>query len=175
MKYFGVIQVFALALLAVLLTSCSSTAPSTTARRFNEGASANMVLRSYTWNSIHMTRPDTREGGYLPLMSRDEVAREVARRQVPRDLAVVTIGAAYGPDQLAVLARDWKQFLAAQGFRRVVILRSGFKQEIDGLLVVDDSVIAGANDTPGNIAAPFAAVPTATGADAAYPPITANR
>lgn len=174
MKVPGFICIFALAALAGLSTSCS-TAPVSTGRRFNEAASATMVLRFYRWDSIYMTRPDTREGGFLPLLSRDEVAREAVRRQVPRDLAVVTIGSTYGPDQLIILARDWKQFLAGQGFRRVVILRSSSKKQIDGLPVVDDSAIAGANDTPGNSLVSFAAVPPAARADAAHSPIAANR
>ncbi len=174
MKYFGSITVFALAVLAMLFTSCSSTGPVTATRRFQDGASASMVLRFYSWNSIYMTRPDTREGGFLPLMSRDEVASEAARRQVPRDLAVVTIGATYGPDQLVILAREWKKTLSEQGFRRVVILRAGLKQEINGLPVFDDSAMSGMNEATGKIA-PFATVPAATGAHVANPSITANR
>ena len=175
MKNFGLVRAFALVVLAALFVSCASTSPQAASRRFQEGSSVTMVLRFYSWNSIYMTRPDTREGGFLPLMSRDEIAREAARREVPRDLAVVTIGSTYSPDQLKLLARDWKQFLAAQGFRRVVILRSGFKQEIDGLIVVADSAIADPNGTPEKTPSTLATVPATAGTDVANSSITAIR
>jgi hypothetical protein len=175
MKYFGYIRAFVVIVLAALFVSCASTSTSTASRRFQEGSSVTMVLRFYSWNSIYMTRPDTREGGFLPLMGRDEIGREVVRRNVPRDLAVVTIGSTYSPDQLRLLARDWKQFLAAQGFQRVVILRSGFKQEIDGLIVVTDSAIPDPNDTPGKTPSTLATVPAAPGPDVANSSITAIR
>ena len=175
MKISGLVRAFALLVLAALVVSCASTSPQTASRRFTEGNSVTLVLRFYSWSSIYMTRPDTREGGFLPLMGRDEIAREVVRRDVPRDLAVVTIGSTYSPDQLKLLARDWKQFLAAQGFRRVVILRSGFKQEIDGLIVVADSAIADANETPEKIPRALATVPATAGTDVANSSLTANR
>jgi hypothetical protein len=162
-----------LASMAGLLASCSSLAPEakTSHGRFNEAASANLVLRFYSWDSIHMTRPDTRENGFLPLLDRESVTRELGRPDLGHDLAVVVMGFMFTAAQELELFHDWKAFLVGErGFRRVVLVRASFKNEIDGLPVLFDSAMAAAYDDQPKVAATVAALPAAVGADVADSP-----
>lgn len=158
-----------LAAVAGLMASCSLVPPdaTNTGARFHDGASANMVVRFYSWDSIHMTRPDTRENGFLPLLNREGVARELGRPEVGRDLAVVVLGYLYSTDQETQLFQDWKALLGERGFRRVVLVRAGHQYEIEGLIIVRDSAIAAADDQQRKVAATFAAIPATARADVA--------
>jgi hypothetical protein len=159
-----------LASVAGLLVSCSSVAPkATTSRsRFHEGASANLVLRFYSWDSIHMTRPDTRENGFLPLLDRASVTRQLGRPDLQRDLAVVVMGFMFTAAEESALFHDWKAFLVDErGFRRVVLVRASFKNEIDGLPILYDSAMAAAYDDQPKVAATIAALAATARADVA--------
>lgn len=154
-----------LALLGCLLisTSCSTLSPG----RFYDGKSAEVILQFFGWESIYMTRPDTRQAGFLPLLSRDQVEQELKQRNIPRNLAVVVIGNTYSQVQVAQLAAEWKALLHKQGFRRVVLLRAGAGDGIDGLPIIEDSVISSAHDTQSRTST-IASLPPAAGADAAH-------
>lgn len=115
-----------------------------------------------------MTRPDIRQDGFLPVLTRDQIARELQHRVVQRDAAVVLIGYSYSGTQLAALANDWKQLLADLGFKRVVLLRGGGKK-IEGLPVIEDAAVSSANVTQGR-AATLAALPPAPEMDAGQSP-----
>jgi len=169
MKKFQYLRWVLLASVVALMPSCSSVFPdgAGTRARFHDGAAANVVVRFYSWDLIHMTRPDTRENGFLPLLNREGVAHELGRPDVGRDLAVVVMGYLYSIDQEAQLFQDWKALLGERGFRRVVLVRAGHRDEIDGLIIVRDSAIAAANDEQRTVAATFAALPAAAGADVA--------
>ena len=145
MRISSCIRLAMLASVVWFVASCAHTPVTVTdtGRRFHEGASANAVLHYYRWDSIYMLRPDTREGGFLPLLSREDVARELDQRNVGRDFAVVIVGYRYSPEQQAGLIRDWDAFLNDRGFRRVVILRAGADGQINGLPILHDSAIAG--------------------------------
>src|SRR6266516_1423041 len=136
-----------LASVAWLVGSCASVGPKQTASetlpRFHDGATADMVLRFFTWDSIYMTKPDPRSDGFLPLYARDDIGREVKRRNINRNTAVVMILFYRDPVQVAQLSREWTTYLNEQGFRRVVILHAGPGTDIDGLPVLHDSTIAG--------------------------------
>jgi len=158
-----------LTLTAGLLVSCGSLTPEATKARgrFREGASANLVLRFYSWDSIHMTRPDTREGGFLPLLNREGVARKLDRPDLGHDLAVVVMGFMFTAAQEKALFHDWEAMLSEHGFRRVVLLRANLKKEIDGLPILYDSAMAAAYDDQHKFAATFAALPASVGANVA--------
>lgn len=158
-----------LVLLSGLLVSCGSLSTAKKGARFHDGASANVVVRFYDWDSIHIVRPDVREGGYLPLLDRDGVARTLGHVNVGNDLAVVVLGYMLSNAQEAEMIGFWNTLLREHGFRRVVMLRAGFKDEIDGLLIVHDSAMTAAHDQSGKGAATFAALPTPVGADVAHP------
>lgn len=137
-----------LASVAALLASCSSVSSDGTGTRarFHDGASANVVVRFYGWDLIQIIRPDTRENGFLPLLNRASVVRELGRPDIGRDLAVVVMGSLYSLDQETQLFQDWKALLAGRGFRRLVMVRAGHKDEIDGLIIVRDSALAAPDD-----------------------------
>jgi len=174
-----------LASVAWLLGSCASVGPKQTASeavpRFHDGATADLVLRFFTWNSIYMTKPDIREGGFRPLYARDDIGREVKRRNINRNTAVVVMSLLYrDPVQVAQLSQEWTTYLNAQGFRRVVILHAGPGPDIDGLPVLRDSTIAGVNvaainDEHLRAGSANATVPAAAGADVAHPSGSAVR
>jgi hypothetical protein len=158
-----------MALLAGLATSCASFQQTATAPRFYEGAAADVVVRFYAWDSINIMRPDVRENGFLPLLDRDGAVRKLERPDIGRGLAVVVLGNLLTSAQESELIRDWDALLIERGFRRVVLLRAGSKDKINGLLVVHDSAMAAANDERTRVAETFAAVTSPAGADVAHP------
>jgi hypothetical protein len=158
-----------LASVAGLLTSCSSLDPEATSTRgrFRDGAAANLVVRYYSWDSIHIMRPDTRENGFLPSLNREGVVRQLARPDLERDLAVVVMGFMFSKAQETALFHDWESLLGEHGFRRVVLVRAGSKNEIDGLPILYDSARAAAYDDQTKLAASVTALPAAARADVA--------
>ena len=140
-----------------------------------------MVLRFFTWDSIYMTKPDPRAGGFLPLYARDDIGREVKRRNISRNTAVVVMSLFYhDPVQVAQLSQAWTTYLNEQGFRRVVILYAGPGPDTDGLPVLNDSTIAGVhvaaiNDKQPRVGSANATVAPAAGADVANPSGSAVR
>jgi hypothetical protein len=172
MKKIKCVQCALIACLSVLVVSCSTPSTGTAVRqqRFHDGSSVSVVLHFYRWDSIYMTRPDTRQAGFLPLFNREQVARELRHRALKRGLAVVAVSSNYTPDQIPGISRDWRKLLAEQGFQRVVILRAGATKEIDGLIILEDSGISAADDTQWKFNDAVAARPSAAGADVAYSP-----
>lgn len=154
----------------LLVAGCSTASSGRSSQKFfHDSETVSVVLHFYRWDSIYMTRPDTRQAGFLPVLTRDQVSRELRHRAMRRDAAVVVVGYTYSDDQMTSLVRDWKQLLNAQGFRRVVLLRAGAGKQIDGLPVIEDSGISFGHDAPGHTAT-FAALPlpSAAGADVAH-------
>ena len=130
----------ALLLATGVLVSCVSSPRGADNRpRFHEAASANIVLRHYRWEQIHIMQPQYREDGFLIALSRDTVGPAVDRLAVRRDLAVVILGWGYEEQDLAGLVTDWENLLLRQGFKRIVCLRAGADKKIDGLLIIDDT------------------------------------
>lgn len=147
--------------LLVGLMSFSTSCSTVSLGRFYEEKSANVILEFYGWEAIYMTRPDTRQDGYLPLLSRAQVEHELGNRVMPHDLAVVVIGNTYSATQVPQLAGEWKQLLGERGFRRVVFLRAGTGKRINGLPIIEDSIISSADDPHGRPCT-LVTMPTAT-------------
>ncbi|MCX8089424.1 MAG: hypothetical protein N3I86_00590 [Verrucomicrobiae bacterium] len=168
-----------LAAALVGLTSCSLTPPEagTTGARFYEGDKANLVIRFYSWNSIQITRPNTREAGFLPLFDREGAVKRLDQLQIGRDLAVVVLGSMFSRAQEQEIIQQWHQILDPRGFRRLVLLRAGFRDDINGLRIVYDSGMnrADAPPAPIPVARSFAQVATATGAHVAHSSGTSGR
>jgi hypothetical protein len=162
---------FGLALLCFMFAGCETTAPRAEARlRFHESASADLILRFNRWHAIYMMRPETGAGGFLPILNRADLERDLKAQRLEHNLAVVIVGAPFSPEQEAKLARDWDALLAGDGFRRVVLLQAGLGKDTDGLLILHDSGIAAAHDQPVTVTSAHAALPAAARADAAHPP-----
>ena len=169
-----IINFLALAFLSVFLGGCAST-QSARLKRFNESAAVNVELRFFRWDSIYMTRPDTRENGFLPLMNASQVAAEIRRRNLKRDLVAVVVGYSYDETQTSAIAEQWQKYLAAQNFKRVVVLRAGGGNSIDGLPILRDLAINPGDAPKAFDPAKLATLPAAIGTDAANPPIAANK
>ena len=160
---------FGLWFVCLLLAGCETTGPQAVAqKRFRDGAAADLILRFNRWDTIHMLRPDSRQAGFLPILTRTDVERELKTRSMGQNLAVVVIGLLCSREQEAELAREWDALLLGNGFRRVVLLRTGPGKDIDGLLIVHDSGIAAGHETPAATATNRPR-PPATRADAAHP------
>lgn len=162
------------AVLLALGAGCSTSSRWQSSRFFHDDETVSLVLHFYRWDSIYMTRPDTRQAGFLPVLNRDQIARELRHRAMRRHTAVVVVGFVHSDMQLTNLAQDWKKLLSEQGFRRVVLLRGGGGKRIDGLPVIEDSAISSGHDTETRVAR-IAALAPATGAHAAHSPGPASR
>ncbi len=142
---------------ALLATSCATTG-------FKDARRTDLELRFYTWDSISITKPDTRENGFMPVYQVSELSERLARLNVPRELAVVVVVNNYDEKQAAGIGAKFKNHLGAQGFKRVVALRGGDQMPIAGLPIAFDSAISSGHGQPGFT---DAAPPTAAGADVA--------
>jgi len=158
-----------LVLLTATAVSCSSLTSENAAVRFRDGAWANVVVRFYGWDSIQIMRPDVREDGFLPMLNRENVTEKLDQTIVQHDLAVVVFGYMHTNAEEVQLIRDWNTLLQERGFKRVVLLRAGFKDKIDGLPIVSDSAMSAAHDEPEKYAATLAALSAPVGANVAYP------
>ena len=135
---------------AVFLSGCETAPlqPVDTRPRFHESADASVILHFHRWDTINMLRPDTREGGFLPFFDRDGMRRALVAHHFGRTLAVVVLGHSFSNEFETELVRDWNAFLFSEGFQRVVLLRSGFSKDIDGLIIIHDSGVAAAHEEP---------------------------
>lgn len=162
------------------LSSCSLTPPDQAGLGppFREGDAAALIVRFYGWNSIQIMRPDTRENGFLPVLDREGVvARLRSLQKADRNLAVVVLGAMFSKTQEQEIIQQWHQIVDPCGYPRLVVLRAGFKDNINGLRVVYDSAMnrADAPPTDGPALRAFAQIAAAAGADGAHSPGAAVR
>jgi hypothetical protein len=146
MKAMNCVRLAVLTFFVCFVVSCAHppVLEADTLPRFHEGAAADVVVRFSRWNTIFILRPDTRQGGFLPIFNREDVAHWVDRPDIRHDLAVVLVGFSYSPEQEEELFSAWKSLLGEHGFRRIVMLRAGLNNKIDGLPILHDSAIADA-------------------------------
>jgi hypothetical protein len=108
--------------------------------RFTNARSADLVLRFASWNCIFITKPRTRDNGFQPIFSRQNVLTMVQRVTDRRGLATVIFHADRQGEELSHDTREWVALLQAAGFQRVVILRDQFDSEqLDGSEILEDS------------------------------------
>lgn len=108
--------------------------------RFTEAASANVVLQFNSWDYIFLMHPEYRENGFLRQVKREELGLAFTRLGVKKNLAVVILGWNYEPATLAKLVDEWKAVLTVHGFQRIVCLRPGTGSELNGCVIIDDSL-----------------------------------
>ena len=143
----------ALFFIGALLSSCASheisshsanQATTDVVRHFHEAKAANVVLQFSSWEYTFLLRPRYDDNGFLLQVPRDKVKEVLRQVGVPkRELAVVVVGWSYSPEQLRQLVADWKIILGGCGFQRVVVIKSRGSKELDGALVIDDSILSG--------------------------------
>lgn len=140
-----------LPLLSLFFAGCSTPNYYTgaeTGARFHDASSANVVLRFTSWDYTFLVQPEFREDGYYRQLRHDDIAPTIKELNVPHDLAVVTVGWGWTPEQLRTITAEWESMLANCGFRRVVVIRATMNSQIDGALIVDDSLASNTTSRP---------------------------
>ena len=134
-----------LAAVLLLASSCASHGPkSGIGRKFDEAASADLILRYCSDQTIFMLKPDGHEGVFYRIFDRDEICALDASRAGGRNLAVVVIGFNRTPAVESQIMDKWTATLADLNYRRVVFLRFRENEAVDGMRVVDERNLAAA-------------------------------
>jgi hypothetical protein len=120
----------------LLLTSCSTPrSPWAALPRFNEQDQANLVVRYYSDDTSYVLKPQTTDGPFLTILSKDAVL-DVAKQQPGRQLAVVILIHYGAPSEAEAVEQNWKSLLAGAGYQRVVFLRASNGMRVNGLPVL---------------------------------------
>jgi hypothetical protein len=127
----------------VLVSGCETAQWSSESRRyFNEAEQADVVLRFARWDYISISRPEYRRDGFLQQLRREQLSQAFDQLGARRDTAIVVVGWTYQDEVLNQVVSDWRSVLKQCGFRRMVCLRGGDRDNINGLPVLDDSSLA---------------------------------
>jgi hypothetical protein len=129
------------ALATLLFSSCASSPGSHV--RFHDQAACDAIVRFSGWNLITINKPDTREAGFLPLYHFAETEKVLARPDFPHHLAAVICGTLASDSQEAETQQKWSALLGAIGYERVVFLRAGARDQVNGLEVIKDLPLGG--------------------------------
>jgi hypothetical protein len=121
----------------VFLVSCKSINQEPVSPKFHDDFSADVVFIYYSESSIFITIPDTRENGFLPLLTWGDIEYRLNNKGVNRNFAIIVIG------QLAIieqrmLINNLQNKLINMGFRRVVCLLCDGGTKVDGLIILND-------------------------------------
>jgi hypothetical protein len=135
-------------LAALLLCSCASTQTATQVR-FHDQANCDAIVRFSNWNLITINKPDTRQDGFLPLLQLPEAEKVLARPDFPHRLAVVICGSYLSTREEAELQSKWAATFGGFGYQRVVFLRAGFHDQVNGLPVIKEIPLGTAQLTGG--------------------------
>ena len=126
----------------LLLTSCATSPKTAQGPKFYEETAANLVIRYSSDHAIFRLKPDGHQGPFYQIFTRQQLCEADARRVGQRDLAVVLIGWQWTPELDRQIKQGWVDSLGKLNYRRVVILRSGDSDQVNGLRVVEDRQIA---------------------------------
>jgi hypothetical protein len=137
MKFKSLIGCAAASLAALIFSSCA-TDPRDGQARFHQRDECDAIVRFSSWELITINKPDTREEGYLPLYHFAEAERVLARPDFPHRLAVVICGSFLSNNQEAELQTKWAASFGGLGYQRVVFLRAGYRNQVNGLHVIRD-------------------------------------
>jgi hypothetical protein len=124
----------ALILGAIMLCSCAT--DQNRVVRFQQEEQTDVVVHFLDWKSISITRPDTSEGGFLPLYDKAQAEDRLQHLETGRGLAVVTYSYTLGPVQEAEAVDYWTRTFTDLGFERLVFLRARGGRSINGLAVL---------------------------------------
>ena len=149
MKYLNLLRYPAALLAALLLSSCAST-PEGSHARFHDQADCDAIVLFSSWDLITISKPDTRENGFLPLYRFAEAQKVLARPDYPHHLAVVICGALRSDSQEADLRKKWSDLFTELGYQRAVFLEAGSRGQVNGLMVIEDRQLGGARIAAGN-------------------------
>jgi hypothetical protein len=127
-----------------LLNGCQSAKPNPLAnlKRFQEADQATAVFKYDSWDYIFMLQPPVMEGGYRRILKVEDLRPVILSHGVSRDLAVVLLGWQYTPADHYRLGQRWNEVLKAEGFQRVVCVKTVNEKKINGSPIVYDSALA---------------------------------
>lgn len=132
-------MLFGLACVAGLLASCAlEPEGGGTMGKFYEADSANLIIRYASDNTIYRLKPESREGPFYRLFTRDMVCAEAAATAGPRDLAVIVIGFNHSLEVEHQIIAGWVEALRGLHYHRVVFLRARNSEQVDRLHVISD-------------------------------------
>jgi hypothetical protein len=130
--------------LCLVLTACTTTAPSGPAARQQE--EANLVVNFQSWNSISFIKPDiTGTAGTLTVrpktFTREGVVKLLRNLKVPRDFVVVVLDRRHEPDPMVAKGGmdGIQDFFQGLGFRRIVIQDGSAFGRTDGTPILPDT------------------------------------
>ena len=109
---------------------------------FRDAAQVNAVLRFSSWDYTFLVKPHYSENGFLQQVGRDNLDQVFENLNVPRGTAVVMVGWTYRGQALDDVVAGWKTILGSCGFQRVVILRADNEKQLNGAIIVDDSILS---------------------------------
>lgn len=125
---------------ALMLVSCAQTPRvAQTGPRFHEFTAADVVFRCYRWEHVNIAHPTYREDGFMIQVSANQLEPALERLRVGRNMAVVVLGWGYNQEDLDRLTTDWCAVLRGHGFKRIVCLRAGGQNQVDGLPIITDT------------------------------------
>jgi hypothetical protein len=130
----------------VIFTSSCATSTNTFSQiddgnpHFHDDGSVNAVLQFSSWDYTFLVRPQYAEGGYLQQVRRENIDKVFDRMKIRRGTAVVVVGWTYNGEVLDKVVSDWKTILGGCGFQRVVVLRAQLGDNLNGSIIVDDSI-----------------------------------
>ena len=121
---------------AVGLYSACTTAPEYGLGKFHDEKSADVVVHYLNWTSISITKPDTSEGGYLPMYDKAGAEAKLRSLSTRRGLAVVTCAYTLGPDRETEAQQYWIKTFSDLGFRHITFVRANRDRSVDGCAIM---------------------------------------
>lgn len=137
----------AISLAPLFLSACATTTPRQA--HFHQQDSCDAIVRFSSWDLITINKPDTREQGFLPLYKQPQAEQVLARTDVGRNLAVVICGSLFSLREEANLQEKWAGIFGGLGYQRVIFLRAGFHDQVNGLPIIREMPLGGAQFTGG--------------------------
>jgi len=130
-----------LPILALALAGCAAPRQVVNGPRFHDQSKVNAVLRFSSWDYTFLVKPYYSENGFLQQVRRDDLDRVFDRLNVPRGTAVVMVGWTQ-TEPIGRVVSEWKTALGGCGFQRVVFLRADNERELNGSIIIDDSILS---------------------------------
>lgn len=157
-----------MAVIAMMGTSCATI-------NFKPVATVDLELRFNTWESVCITKPDTRENGFIPVLTGPETLQAIQHLEISRRFAAIVVGNSYDAAQARNIGAQWFQQLAVLGFERVIVLRGSDAFPIARLPIVYDSAISSGDDKKSRRRYSHAPTSSAARTDAAHSSIVTVR
>jgi hypothetical protein len=125
---------------ALFLSSCA-TDPSGPQARFHQQEECDAIVHFSSWNLVTIKKPDTREAGFLPLYRFADAEKVLRNQNSSHRLAAVICGNFLSREQEEELQQKWAASFGGLGYQRVVFLRAGYGDGVNGLAVIRDMVL----------------------------------